>query len=233
MKKYNNYIYEYFHKKKYAYHSSDYKFVEILQNLYNIDDLTRLFENKNVKEVCNFKTDCKKQEIIDFYTSPLFHDFLEEYNKFIQVEMKKIFNNENFIIYQTRPTFRIHEPNNLSVGEWHRDSQEGYNHYKNTINFYLPFTEINENNTIWMAKNIHDNSNESIEPVLLDNNEFASNYLACVLHGNKINMSDKTRISVDFRIIPGSLYNEEDMINYSDSKRKLAIGDYYSFLNLK
>lgn len=221
------YMFDTYHKKIYKYDPFKYKFISILEKIYNTNDLSSLSSNNNNKLV-TFETDAMKPDICNFYKSSLFDDFVEEYNNFIKNEIPLIFPDENFIVYQSKPTYRIQEKNNLSVGEWHRDSQKNYFHYSNSINFYLPFTALNENNTIWMCKNIYDNTNDNIEPILIKPNEFTSNYFANVLHGNKINISDNTRISIDFRIIPGSLYNETEMINSSCSGRKLKVGDYYS-----
>lgn len=230
MENIKSHMFDTYHKKIYTYDTTNYNFVSILQNIYQLDNLSELCKDKIIDKVCSFETDSQKPEIYKFYQSPLFEQFVEEYDKFIKNEMRAIFPNEKFIVYQKSPTYRVHEKNNLSVGEWHRDSQDKYFHYVNIINFYLPFTELTETNTIWMCKNIHDNTNEDIEPILINQNQFTSNYFAHVLHGNKLNTSNKTRLSIDFRIIPGSLYNESDMNNYSSSNRKLKVGDYYSIL---
>lgn len=226
-----SFMFQNYHKKIFNYDLNNYSFVSILQEIYQIENLSDLCKDKIIDKVCSFETDSQKPEIYKFYQSPLFENFVEEYHKFIKNEMQNIFPDEKFIIYQTRPTYRVHEKNNLSVGEWHRDSQDKYFHYLNTINFYLPFTELTETNTIWMCKNMNDNTNENIEPIIINQNQFTSNYLAGVLHGNKLNTSDKTRLSIDFRIIPGSLYNDSDMTHISSSNRKLKIGDYYSILH--
>ena len=228
------YISDNYHKKKYIYDNNEYNFITILKKIYNIENLTEVCNNNKNTTICSFETDNKKIEILQFYKSSLFNDFILEYNKFIKNERRKVFLNEKFIVYQTKPTFRIHEKNNLSVGEWHRDSQIKYNHYKNCINFFLPFTRLNKTNTIWICNDINDNSpnDDNIEPVLINENEFASNYLECYLHGNKINISDETRISIDFRIIPGSLYNNviNNECNTTESNVKMKIGEYYSIL---
>jgi hypothetical protein len=230
-KELKNYMFKNYHKKIYTYNPGQYQFVDILKKIYNVEILSMLANDKINNQVVDFYTDSQKTEILQFYNSSLFQNFVDEYIRFLKNEIPNVFPNEKFIIYQSKPTYRIHEKNNLSVGEWHRDSQDNYFHYLNTINFYLPFTDLNESNTIWMCKNIQDNTNTNIEPILLKNNEFTSNYFAGVLHGNKINNSEFTRISIDFRIIPGSLYDETKMTNTSSSNRKLKIGDYYSIMN--
>ena len=46
------------------------------------------------------------------------------------------------------------------------------------------------------------------------------------MHGNKQNTTQNTRVSVDFRVIPLSKYNEEDG-SAIYTKMKFQIGDYY------
>jgi len=53
------------------------------------------------------------------------------------------------IIYQQIPTFRVQLANgNLAVGEWHKD--KAYNHGVSELNFWMPFVNTNELNSIWM-----------------------------------------------------------------------------------
>jgi len=220
-------LFEKYHKKIYNFNNNNYQFDQILKKIYNVDNLQNIYTNEN-KILCNFENDQMKPEIIHFYKSPLFNDFVEEYQRFITEEVRQIFSDESFIVYQTKPTFRIQEPNNIAVGEWHKDTNPGYNHSFNEINFFLPFTPLNKYNTIWMNKNMEDDD-DNIEPILIDTNQYTSNYLANVKHGNIINESPCLRISIDFRIIPGSLYNENINTTY-DSKKRMIIGDYFSKL---
>ena len=46
-------------------------------------------------------------------------------------------------------------------------------------------------------------------------------------HGNKINNTDKTRISFDFRIIPKSSYAPEKYKSSMNTKKRFVVGDYY------
>ena len=52
---------------------------------------------------------------------------------------------------------------------------------------------------------------------------------ANLLHGNKTNLTDKTRISVDFRFMPLSKYEENDKVSITN-KTKMTIGEYYSIM---
>ncbi len=112
------------------------------------------------------------------------------------------------------------------VGEFHKDK-----HYRNgewaakvkEDNFFLPFTDAFDTNTIWT---------ESEE----DKGDFSPmncNYGECIqwdgcnlMHGNKINLTGKARISVDFRVIKYSNYIPSDSESIN-TKIKFQIGDYY------
>ena len=50
--------------------------------------------------------------------------FNDVYLKFLKDKIKPRFNEE--IVYQNIPTFRVHLPGNISVGEFHKDK-----HYRN------------------------------------------------------------------------------------------------------
>src|SRR3954462_5800997 len=48
------------------------------------------------------------------------------------------------VVYQRIPTFRVHLPGNIAVGEFHRDRY--YSHTDREINFWVPMTRAWETN---------------------------------------------------------------------------------------
>lgn len=147
--------------------------------------------------------------------------FLETYKSFIQNEIKKLFPDEEFLVYQKIPTFRVHLKNNVSVGEFHRDRD--YNHGRNEINFHLPFTNTNESNSIWIES---EEGLEDYKPSVLNYGQILMFDGANLKHGNKVNNSDETRISVDFRVVPFSKYEESDKGSIN-MNAKFKIGEYF------
>jgi hypothetical protein len=150
--------------------------------------------------------------------------FFVLYRSFLENVIKPRYK-EN-IICQRVPTFRIHLPNNVAVGEWHKDRD-----YRDLdwalkvkeINYYLPFTSTNTMNTVWTET---EEDLKNFQPLL-------ANYGNCVewdasnlTHGNKENLSDATRISVDFRVIPESRYIESDRLTINTSTA-FSLGGYY------
>ena len=76
--------------------------------------------------------------------------FDHEYMSFLSQYIKPRFNDK--IVYQKIPTLRVHLPNNVSVGEFHKDK-----HYRDKnwaekvqeLNYFVPLTKEYGTNTIW------------------------------------------------------------------------------------
>lgn len=147
--------------------------------------------------------------------------FLPTYEQFIRDVVRPQFGEE--VVYQRIPTFRTQLVGNLGVFEYHKDKQ--YNHNLEEVNFFLPFTDAYDANTVWV---------ESEE----DKGDFAPinvNYGNVVMwdgcnltHGNKPNTTSNTRVSCDFRVIPLSKFKEEDNSGTIYTSMKFKIGDYYN-----
>ena len=153
--------------------------------------------------------------------------FDETYTDFLHDIIKPRFNEE--IVYQKIPTFRVHLPNNIAVGEFHK-----HKHYRDQewadkvqeLNYFVPLTKAYGTNTIW-AETEEDKG---------DFKEIRANYGECVewsatklTHGNKQNLTSVTRISFDFRIIPKSRYVESNHLTIN-TKIPFGIGGYYGVL---
>ena len=67
----------------------------------------------------------------------------------------------------------------------------------------------------------------AIEDVKKDH--FFQGYLNKCLHYNKINKTDITRVSFDFRIIPFSKYKDTDKLS-ATNKTKFILGEYYMLI---
>jgi len=210
--------------KKIKYNTNLFPFKSKIENLFKIKELTEL--NENV-EVFSRERDQSTQYHKKFYEWARTSEFIEMYDQFILEIIKPMYDEQ--IVYQTIPTFRIAYPNNIAVGEYHKDK-----HYRNgewatkvaEDNFFLPFTDAFDTNTIWV---------ESEE----DKGDFAPmncNYGECIqwdgcnlTHGNKINLTNKTRVSVDFRVIKYSKYTPSE-VESINTKIKFQIGGYYKLL---
>ncbi len=201
-----------------AYDASKWEFRKAISMILGVENLEKIHEARNYE-----KFDREHDQSSVWHK--MYYDgnanFLELYKKFIDEEIRKLFPQEEFLVYQKIPTFRVHLKNNVSVGEFHRDRD--YNHGRNEINFHLPFTDTNESNSIWME------SSEGLEdyrPYVLKYGEVLMFDGANLKHGNKLNNSETTRISVDFRVVPFSKYEGSDRGSINTNVQ-FKIGGYF------
>ena len=64
----------------------------------------------------------------------------------------------------------------------------------------------------------------------LNKNEYFLGYFNKIFHYNKINNTNNTRVSFDFRIIPKSLYKGNNNNISATNNNKFIVGDYYSII---
>jgi hypothetical protein len=126
------------------------------------------------------------------------------------------------LLYQTIPTFRVSFPNNVAVGEFHRDGD--YNHQRGEVNFWLPVTRAHGTNSIWIEDEAGDPRPVDAEPGQLLVFDGVN-----VRHGNKVNTTGATRMSLDFRCILKSDFEDRGLRSISEGRR-FAVGDYFSEL---
>ena len=89
-----------------------------------------------------------------------------------------------------------------------------------------------DTNSIYFEKTVNSNENpENYKNLYLDTNEYFQGYFNKLYHFNKINKTSKTRISLDFRIIPYSKYieNKNEKLSITTNK-KLTLDDYFALI---
>tara|TARA_R110000824_G_scaffold161868_1_gene337376 strand:- start:201 stop:890 length:690 start_codon:yes stop_codon:yes gene_type:complete len=223
-------------KEKFKYDINKYCFVELLQDLYGRNELRNLhkiLQEKDIQynEIFDIDSDNKTWFHNKFYEriNNYWKEFDEEYIRFLKDEISPHFSEE--IIFQTNPTFRVHIPNNVAVGTYdvrtsgfHRDSDEGYNHPISEINIYLPLTRAHGTNTIWSES---ETDKEDFSPMEAEVGEYYIWKGSKLSHGNKLNDTEETRVSFDFRVTPKSKYDSNFSNSSRDSLKKFVIGDYY------
>ncbi|GGZ97281.1 streptomycin biosynthesis protein StrG [Streptomyces bluensis] len=118
---------------------------------------------------------------------------------------------------QRVPTFRVHLRNSLAVGEWHRDRDFG--HDPAEVNYWVPLTSAYGSNTLWIDK----------EPVHAEYGDVIVFDGANSWHGNVINDTEHSRVSMDFRTIPRDRYrpNERTSVSFG---MPFLLGDYWDIL---
>lgn len=199
------------------YNTEHYSFRRIIEDILETDNLEKIHNLKDYKLFVK-GTDQSTIWHKRYYNN--LNKFLPLYDKFINKIIKPTFGED--IIYQKIPTFRTQLVNNLGVFEFHRDRD--YSHNKEERNFFLPFTDAYSNNTIWIES---EEDKEDYSPMNVLYGQVVKWDGNNLMHGNKQNNTSNTRISVDFRCIPLSKYNEEKGTATIYSKMKFKVGDYY------
>lgn len=105
------------------------------------------------------------------------------------------------LAYQRIPTFRVHLPGNLAVGEFHRDSD--YGHSKHEVNYWVPLTECWGTNAVWIESQA---GAADYLPRPMHYGQVLEFDGANLMHGNKVNETGHTRVSFDLRVLPLSAY---------------------------
>ena len=180
-----------------------------LESLHNLEHYDLLVREKDQST----KWHKKYYEKFNQSFFPLYFELIKD--------LKERFEYEK-IIYQKIPTFRVQLGNgNVAVGQWHKDS--AYNHGRTEINFWLPFVNTNEHNTIWMESK---EDKGDFQPYVVKYGEILVFEGANLQHGNKPNLSSETRVSIDFRLVDPEKFvpNESGSINMNT---KFMVGEYF------
>ena len=94
------------------------------------------------------------------------------------------------------------------------------------MNFFLPFTRAYGTNTIWVES---EEDEGDYKPMNIKYGEFVQWDGSNLSHGNKKNITQTTRVSVDFRVMPYSTYKPSNHGSIN-TKTKFEIGGYYDII---
>ena len=213
---------------KFNYDILEYPFQDIVSDWLEVDDLTKLHEFKQYKLFKRINDQSSMWHKMFYNQIRIDSRFDDIYMRFLKEYVKPLYDGD-VIVYQKIPTFRVHLPDNISVGEFHKDKS-----YRDTewaekvqeVNYFLPFTKAYGTNTIWTET----------QEDLGDFQEIRADYGECVewsatnlTHGNKVNRTSKTRVSIDFRVIPKSRYLGSDYLTINASI-PFKVGEYYEVI---
>jgi ectoine hydroxylase-related dioxygenase (phytanoyl-CoA dioxygenase family) len=206
---------------KINYDRNQFSFKEKLENLFQVGNLETL--NDSIEVLSREKDQSTKYHTL-YYNWARTEEFKLIYEKFILNVIKPLYNEQ--IVYQAIPTFRVAYPNNIAVGEYHKDKwyrDADWAVEVNEDNFFLPFTDAFDTNTIWVESQ-EDKGDYS--PMNCNYGEIIQWDGSNLTHGNKINTTGKARVSIDFRVMKYTNYkpSEQGSIN---TKTKFQIGGYY------
>ena len=207
---------------KFSYDTNQFNFADLLAEHFGVDKLEDI--NSDIK-LLERENDQSTKHHKSFYQWMEEEQFRSLYDSFIQTNIRPLYDDK--IVVQAKPTFRICYPNNIAVGEYHKDKWYRDGEWASAVkelNIFLPFTKAFDSNTIWVES---EEDKKDFGPMNCEYGEFVKWDGPNLLHGNKVNETGKTRISIDFRIIEYKNYqpSEHGSINLG---KKFKIGGYYS-----
>jgi hypothetical protein len=216
----------------YSYDPEKYNFYKKLQMIFNTNiSLEEIHKDFESIDQVTFDNDTSSKYHKIYYNSVYYKDIIDIYTNFIYSTILPMFDED--IVVQKEPSFRICVPNNTALGKCitdidsnriglHCDSD--YNHPEEEINFMLTITGQEETNSCYIETQP---MKGDFFPVKLQKGEFMSFYGNKCRHYNQLNTTGKTRISIDFRVIPYSQFKDTNA-SAVHSKRKFTIGEYFT-----
>ena len=205
----------------------DYKtfdFAAKVRRYLDFENLPKIHEKHKFEEVLKSGTDQNQPLHTKFYKGmDADSSFVELYVSFIQEMIAPRYDKE--LLYQKFPTFRVHQPGNIGTFGWHKDSN--YNHSPKEINYYMPMTSGYDTNTIWHES---EPGKQDFKPMTVEYGDVIEWDGANCEHGTKINETDNTRISFDFRMLTLEDYHEFKPKESLTQGTKFDIGHYFDIL---
>lgn len=133
------------------------------------------------------------------------------------------------LVFQAMPSLRVATPSDKAAGQRHRDG--GYGHQPGQINFWLPLAPAYGSNTLWLELGDASTAGTSA-PVPLEGDFGALHRF----HGHELfhftlpNDTPATRVSLDFRVIPGPCYDDDwpGSRAAGTGRQQFFVGGYYS-----
>ena len=183
-----------------------------------------------------FEEDTRTKFHKQFYGSSEFPAVVELYKRLVQdciLPALKEETGEGEFLVQREPSFRVHLPNNTALGiraeegggekiGLHCDAD--YNHPEDEINFVLTITGQGGTNSFYVES---EPGKGDYLPVALKYGEVFRFYGNRCRHYNQVNKTGATRISLDFRVIPGTFTGPVRSAVHSGRPFTAEEGGYY------
>lgn len=147
-----------------------------------------------------------------------FDGWSETYQRFVRDEIAPHVGEP--VYFQTIPTFRVHQPDNVAVGEFHTDAQ--YHHPAGEISFWVPLTPAYGTNSVWVA-----DDNDEIHAFVAKPGEVVAFPAISRRHGNLVNTTGQTRVSFDFRCLPVRCLPDASAGRSVNMGMRFLPGEYY------
>lgn len=162
--------------------------------------------------------------------TPIHHAFysrMEEllpmYRAFVREVITPYVKGDGDLVYQAKPSFRVHLPGNVAVGAHHKDSE--YGHQPREMNFWVPLTAAFGANTIWIES---EPDKGDFAPVNVDVGQVFEFEGSKYTHGNVKNTLALSRVSFDLRCLRMSRYDPDCGGASHNTGKRFVIGGYYA-----
>jgi len=207
-----------------TFDANKFDFVKVVSEIFarhDLKDLQQLSDNK-YKEQFQVGMDSSTVFHEKFYDK--FREGWSELNDMYMDFIKEVVApgyDEDFL-FQAFPTFRVHLPKNVAVGAFHNDAE--FHHPKGEVNYIIPLTNSSKTASVWVES---EPGKKDFIDIILQVGElvrFNGNELT---HGNKKNETSNTRVSMDFRVLPLSKYDESNSGESITRNTKFKEGEYY------
>jgi len=167
-----------------------------------------------------------------FYSSNKYTVLREMYYTFVRNEIAKLFPNETYLVIQKDPQFRVCCPEKTALGRKYTDDNTkiglhcdaDYYHPPQEWNFIIAVTEMWETNSVFVESSPNKGD---FQPLKLHWNEYVMFNGNKCRHHNMVNKTGQSRVSLDFRVIPFSVYDGSYTGKSVHGKRSFTIGDYF------
>ena len=231
---FQNIIFEHFKKKSFDIkkdisniHEKINFYKNILHDVKNLN--TPIYDLK--KDYFDVKLDQKNKFVTYFYKiDKIFdHDKMmlsngKFYNIYLDLlrHLQKTFFKEEIIV-QSKPTLRVHIPDNISVGSYHKDSD--YGHPEEEINIWVPFNKSMNTSALWLES---EPGKKNFKPQNIDYGEILI-FNSKLTHGTEINKENHSRLSMDFRVIKKKNFKNNSTLSPKNNI-KFNLGGYFKEL---
>ncbi len=212
-----------YHLKKFNFNEEEFDFLGLFSQLFGVTDLEHIHEFMGRFDVFNR---AKDQNTI---LHKVFYSNFKSRNSSLAVLYERFIRNfissivpESFY-FQKIPTLRVGLPKNKFVGEFHKDTL--YNHLPYELNFNLPI--VNYKNSAALLTEDFPGSGNLISVEIDYGQVMSFDHIDCI-HGSNINETEKTMISLDFRLALKDFYYEDLAAKSVNTKSYFIIGDYFS-----
>ena len=213
------------HLCKLDFDTKQYKFVEMITELFGVE-LNQLHTTQ--QNQYNVFTEVGKDSNTEFHKR--FYkrldegwDIQTEYDRLIQNEVLPFLGLSEAMV-QKFPTFRVMLPNNVAIVCQHHDSDALHKHPIGEINFIMGVTDMFDTNTVNVETMPRFGEMKKIE--LSAGEVICFNGNMCD-HNNEINKTGKTRVSFDFRVLPLNMYDNNYAKESASTQTRYVEGGYY------